>query len=91
MSSKKLLDKINETNADYLNKTFKSANKFMPEIRPSDLTKILEVSDSKKLHPNSALPEHLFEYLVNHISQNAFKDESSKSQLETKLQFYFDL
>ena len=63
----------------------------MPEIRPSDLTKILEVLDSKNFQTNEALPEHLFEYLVNHISQNAFKDESSKSQLETKLQFYFDL
>jgi hypothetical protein len=48
----------------------------MPEIRPSDLTIILGVSDSNKLHPNSALPEHLFEYLLNHISKNAFKDES---------------
>ena len=59
----------------------------MPEIRPSDLTKILEVLDSKNLQTTEALPEHLFEYLVNHISHNAFKDENNYGVLDTKGQF----
>ncbi len=82
---------MRKTNADYLCRTFKSVNKFMSDITQAQFKNILEASDSHEMYPNSRLPRKLVDYLVKHISHNAFKDENNYGVLDTKGQFQFDL
>lgn len=82
---------MRKTNVEYLSTTFKSVNKFMSEITQVQYKNILEASDSLDINPNSKLPIKLVDYLVNHISHNAFNDENKDGKLDTKGQFLFDL
>jgi antitoxin component YwqK of YwqJK toxin-antitoxin module len=82
---------MQKTNSDYLCRTFKSVNKFMSDITQAQFKNILEASDTIEMYPNSTLPIKLVDYLVNHISHNAFKDEKNNGKLDTKGQFSFDL
>ena len=84
---------MRKTNSDYLCRTFISVNKFMTDITPDQFKNILEASDTDtdEKYPNSTLPIKLVDYLVNHISHNAFNDENKDGKLDTKGQFLFDL
>ncbi len=81
---------MRKTNADYLCRTFKSVNKFMSNITQAQFNNILAASDSLEMYPNSKLPIKLVNYLVDHISHNAFKDENNYGILDTKQQFLLD-
>ena len=81
---------MRKTNSDYLCRTFKSVNKFMSDITQAQFKKILEASDSLEMYPSTTLPIKLVDYLVKHISHNAFKDEHNRGLLDTKGQFQFD-
>ena len=63
----------------------------MSEITQVQFKNILEASNSLEIYPNSTLPKRLVDYLVNHISNDAFKDENNQGALDTKGQFQFDL
>ena len=60
---------------------------FMPNITQAQFKKILEASDSLEMYPSSTLPIKLVDYLVKHISHNAFEDENNYGLLDTKGQF----
>jgi hypothetical protein len=59
----------------------------MSDITQAQFKNILEASDSLEMYPNSKLPIKLVDYLVKHISLNAFKDENINGVLDTKGQF----
>ena len=56
----------------------------MSDITQAQFKNILEASDSLEMYLNSTLPTKLVDYLVKHISQNAFKDEQNYGVLDTK-------
>ena len=89
ISSKSQIEKMRKANSEYNCSTFRSVNKFMSNITQDQFKNILEASDSLEMYPNSKLPIKLVDYLVNHISYDAFKDE--KNKLDTMGQFQFDL
>ena len=68
---------MRKSNAEYHCSTFRSINKFMSEITQVQFKNILEASNSLEIYPNSTLPKRLVDYLVNHISNDAFKDENN--------------
>jgi hypothetical protein len=59
----------------------------MLDITPGQFRDILAASVSHEMYPNSTLPIKLVDYLVNHISHNAFKDKKNYGILDTKGQF----
>ena len=65
-------------------------NKFMPKITPLQQGYILYAANDSEIYPNSTLPKILVDYLISHISHNAFKDENNNGLLDTKSQFGFD-
>jgi hypothetical protein len=67
-----------------------SVNKFMPKITPLQQGYILYAANYNEIYPNSTLPKKLVDYLISHISDNAFKDENNNGLLDTKSQFGFD-
>jgi hypothetical protein len=56
----------------------------MPEITLTQFRDILIASTTSEIDPNSTLPKKLVEYLVDHISLKAFKDENNYGLLDTK-------
>jgi hypothetical protein len=56
----------------------------MSDITQAQFKNILEASDTLEMYPNSTLPKKLVEYLVDHISHKAFKDENNNGLLDTK-------
>jgi hypothetical protein len=62
----------------------------MSNITQAQFNNILAASDSLEMYPNSKLPIKLVNYLVDHISHNAFKDENNYGILDTKQQFLLD-
>jgi hypothetical protein len=56
----------------------------MSDITQAQFKNILEASDTLEMYPNSTLPKKLVEYLVDHISHEAFKDKNNDGILDTK-------
>ena len=59
----------------------------MPKITLPRFRDIFIASTTSEIYPNSTLPKSLVEYLVDFISQRAFKDENNYGILDTKWQF----
>ncbi len=59
-------------------------NELMPEISHAQFSDILIASTTSEIYPNSTLPKSLVEYLVDFISQRAFKDENNYGKLDSK-------